>query len=138
MHFDGGADPNPGKAGAGAVIYKNGEEFKSISVYVGEKETNNTAEYVGLIEGLKLAFSNDITNLVVKGDSQLVIKQMKGEYKVKAVNLKILQIKAKQVADKFENIEFIHIKRELNKKADELARLGKDNNSDIFMKDDLN
>tara|TARA_A100001011_G_C14239553_1_gene812610 strand:- start:52 stop:531 length:480 start_codon:yes stop_codon:yes gene_type:complete len=126
MHFDGGADPNPGKAGAGAVIYKNGEEFKTASVYVGEKETNNTAEYVGLIEGLKLAFSNDITNLVVKGDSQLVIKQMKGEYKVKAENLKILQIKAKLLAEKFENIEFIHIKRELNKRADELATLGRD------------
>ena len=126
MHFDGGADPNPGKAGAGAVIYKNGEEFKTVSVYVGEKETNNTAEYVGLIEGLKLAINSNIANLVVKGDSQLVIKQMKGEYKVKAENLKILQIKAKLLAEKFENIEFIHIKRELNKRADELATLGRD------------
>ena len=125
MHFDGGAIPNPGKAGAGAVIYKNDKEFKTVSVYVGEKETNNTAEYTGLIEGLKLALDNNIKNLVVKGDSQLVIKQMRGEYKVKAENLKILQIKAKLLAEKFENIEFIHVKRELNKRADELATLGK-------------
>ena len=76
LYFDGGADPNPGKAGAGAVIYEKNEEILSVSIYVGDHETNNVAEYTGLIAGLELALENNICDITVKGDSQLVIKQM--------------------------------------------------------------
>ena len=124
LYFDGGAVPNPGVGGAGAVLYKAKTETHAISVFVGENETNNTCEYTGLIKGLELAIENNITDLKIKGDSQLVIKQMKGEYQVKAENLKNLYNKANELASKLNNVEYIHIKREFNKRADELATEG--------------
>ena len=124
LYFDGGAVPNPGVGGAGAVLYKDKTETHAISVFVGENETNNTCEYTGLIKGLELAIENKITDLKIKGDSQLVIKQMKGEYQVKAENLKTLHQKANELASKLNKIEYIHIKREFNKRADELATEG--------------
>ena len=125
LYFDGGAVPNPGIGGGGAVLYKDKIETHSISVFVGENETNNRCEYTGLIKGLELAIENNITDLKIKGDSQLVIKQMKGEYQVKAENLKTLHQKANDLANKLNNVEYIHIKREFNKRADELATEGK-------------
>ena len=126
MYFDGGAEPNPGKAGAGAVIYKDNTEIYCIAVFVGEKETNNTAEYTGLIKGLELALNNNIDSLIVKGDSELIIKQLNKEYKVKAENLKLLFNEAEILIKKFKNIEFKHVKRNLNKRADELSRIARD------------
>jgi len=128
LYFDGGADPNPGKAGAGAVIYEKNEEILSVSIYVGDHETNNVAEYTGLIAGLELALENNICDITVKGDSQLVIKQMNEEYKVKSEKLKELYAKAKELTYKFAKIKFIHINRCYNKRADELATLGKTKN----------
>ena len=78
LYFDGGANPNPGRAGAGALVYKNNEEILCTSHFVGINQTNNEAEYTGLIKGFELALKNEIYDLTVKGDSQLVIKQMKG------------------------------------------------------------
>ena len=66
LYFDGCSKGNPGKAGAGAVIYKNNMEIFSISIFVGEKETNNVAEYSGLVIGLKEAVKLSIKNLDVK------------------------------------------------------------------------
>lgn len=124
LYFDGGANPNPGRAGAGAVVYKNNEEILCTSHFVGINQTNNEAEYTGLIKGFELALKNEIYDLTVKGDSQLVIKQMKGEYKVKAENLKILYLKAKELEGKFSNIIYLHVKRDFNKRADQLATTG--------------
>ena len=124
LYFDGGANPNPGRAGAGAVVYKNNEEILCTSHFVGINQTNNEAEYTGLIKGFELALKNEIYDLNVKGDSQLVIKQMKGEYKVKAENLKILYLKAKELEGKFSNIIYLHVKRDFNKRADQLATTG--------------
>ena len=124
LYFDGGANPNPGRAGAGAVVYKNNEEILCTSHFVGINQTNNEAEYTGLIKGFELALKNEIYDLTVKGDSQLVIKQMKGEYKVKAENLKILYSKAKELEGKFSSIIYLHVKREFNKRADQLATIG--------------
>ena len=124
LYFDGGANPNPGRAGAGAVIYKNNEEILCTSHFVGINQTNNEAEYTGLIKGFELAFKNEIYDLIVKGDSQLVIKQMKGEYKVKAENLKVLYSKAKESECKFNSIIYLHVKRDFNKRADQLATIG--------------
>ena len=77
LQFDGCSKSNPGIAGAGAVIYKFNEEISSKIQFVGNNETNNVAEYTGLIIGLKEAIKLSITSLIVEGDSMLVIKQMK-------------------------------------------------------------
>jgi ribonuclease HI len=124
LYFDGCSKGNPGKAGAGAVIYKNNMEIFSISIFVGEKETNNVAEYSGLVIGLKEAVKLAIKNLEVKGDSQLVIRQMKGEYKVNAPSLLKLFQEAKTFQKQFDKITFTHVYRSENKRADELANRG--------------
>ena len=128
LFFDGCSKGNPGKAGAGAVIYQNSIELYSKTLFVGNNETNNVAEYNGLIIGLELAIFNGIKELSVKGDSLLVIKQMKREYKVKNKNLKILFERAKQLSLQFDKITFEHIYRENNQRADELSNIAlKDN-----------
>ena len=96
MYFDGCSKSNPGPSGAGAVIYQDDIEIWGKAVYVGDKATNNVAEYSGLITGLEEANNMEISNLVVRGDSMLVIKQMKGEYKVKSLSLYPLYEKAKK------------------------------------------
>lgn len=80
LHFDGCSKGNPGVAGAGAVIYEDGQEIYSKAVFVGEHETNNVAEYTGLLIGMQAAIEQGIRKLIVRGDSQLIIRQMLGEY----------------------------------------------------------
>jgi len=126
LYFDGCSKGNPGKAGAGYAIYKNDEEVMSKSIYVGDKETNNKAEYTGLLEGLRYAIENNINCLHVKGDSNLAIKQMKGEYKVKSENILALYQEAKQLCEHFSHITFEHVYRKDNKRADQLANLALD------------
>jgi ribonuclease HI len=123
LQFDGCSKSNPGIAGAGAVIYKFNEEISSKIKFVGNNETNNVAEYTGLIIGLLEAINLNIKVLTVEGDSMLVIKQMKGEYKVKSVNLINLYNEAKFLEKKFDIVIFKHIYRENNKRADELSNL---------------
>jgi ribonuclease HI len=123
LQFDGCSKSNPGIAGAGAVIYKFTEEISSKIKFVGNNATNNAAEYTGLIIGLKEAINLGIKALTVEGDSMLVIKQMKGEYKVKSGNLIDLYNEAKLLEKEFNHISFKHIYRENNKRADELSNL---------------
>jgi len=124
LFFDGCSKGNPGIAGAGAVLYKNETEIWSKSLFVGEKETNNVAEYHGLILGLEEAVRRDIKSIEVKGDSELVIKQMKCLYKVKSQNMITLFQKAKVLERKFEKIEFFHVYRSENSRADDLSNEG--------------
>lgn len=126
LYFDGASKGNPGLAGAGVVIYEGDGDIEvySESVFVGLKETNNVAEYTGLITGLKAALNMGATRLNVKGDSDLIIKQMNGAYKVKSPNLIELYEEATQLAKQFETITFVHVYRHLNKRADELANIG--------------
>jgi len=121
MNFDGASKGNPGPSGAGAVIFDDNIEFYNESVFVGEKETNNVAEYTGLLVGLRAALKLGRTKLIVKGDSDLIIKQMNGQYKVKSPNLIELHKEAKALAEQFEEISFVHVRRNLNARADELA-----------------
>lgn len=123
LRFDGCSKSNPGLAGAGAVIYKLNEEVHSLSTFVGENETNNTAEYTGLILGLKAALNMKITCIHVEGDSLLVINQMKGIYKVKSPNLIPLYQEAKQLEKHFDKVSYRHIYRENNTRADALSNL---------------
>jgi len=121
MNFDGCSKGNPGISGAGATISKNGNEIWSESLFVGEKFTNNYAEYSGLILGLQRAIDFDINHLMVEGDSLLVINQLKGVYKCESPNIIELYHQAKELSSSFEYIEFSHILRNKNKRADELA-----------------
>jgi len=124
MYFDGCSKGNPGLSGAGAVIYKNGEEIWSNSYFVSNSATNNVAEYFGLIRGLKRAIKMKINSLIIKGDSQLIIKQMKGEYQVKSESMIELYNIAKELENQFENISYEHVYRKYNKRADYLSNEG--------------
>lgn len=123
LYFDGCSKCNPGPGGAGAVLYYKGEEIWGASKFVGGRVTNNNAEYSGLILGLQEAIVREIHELTVRGDSQLVIKQMRGEYQVKSPKLLELHQGAKSLAEYFENIIFEHVYRDKNKRADELSNM---------------
>ena len=123
MQFDGCSKGNPGKAGSGAVIYKNKSEIWGKSLFIGDKNTNNEAEYMGLIIGLEEAINIGVKDLYVEGDSLLVIKQMKGLYKVKADNLYKLYEKAKKLEKQFTSVSYNHVYRDKNKRADELSNM---------------
>jgi ribonuclease HI len=127
MNFDGCSKGNPGLCGAGAVIYHFGKEIWSDSSFVGENFTNNRAEYIGLILGLEQAKELNIKYLKVEGDSLLVINQMKGIYKCRADNLILLYEKAKELEKSFDKIEYCHVLRDKNKRADELSNIAIEN-----------
>ena len=121
LQFDGCSKKNPGLAGAGAVIYKYSKEIWSGKLFVGTNSTNNYAEYSGLIIGLEKAVELNIKTLHVEGDSLLVINQMTGKYKCNSPNLIDQHNKAKELASKFDRINFVHIFRNKNARADELS-----------------
>ena len=129
LMFDGASRGNPGLSGCGFVIY----DSKNTVIYKGSKflnvQTNNYAEYMALIIGLEMTLKLGIKNLIVKGDSLLIIKQMKGLYKVKSDNLKDLHERAKVLVKNISNIEYIFVRREFNVEADKLANLIIDLNS---------
>jgi len=123
MQFDGCSKKNPGLAGAGAVIYKYSKEIWSGNLFVGTNDTNNCAEYSGLILGLQQAIELNIKTLQIEGDSLLVINQMTGKYKCNSPNLIELLNKAKELTAKFDSINFVHIFRNKNVRADELSNI---------------
>ena len=110
MAFDGCSKGNPGRAGAGAVIYCNHAEIWADAKFVGAKETNNVAEYAGLIMGLHEALRRNIKQITVQGDSELIIKQMKKEYAVKSPNIKEPFIIAKILSFGYKEISFANFK----------------------------
>lgn len=134
LNFDGASKGNPGLSGAGMVIYKNGLEIWSSCKFVGYK-TNNQAEYSALIFGLKGAVDLGITNLSVLGDSLLVINQVTGLYKVKSDSLLELHKEVLDLKSQFDYIEFNHVYRENNKRADELSNLALENIGDLTKTD---
>ena len=128
LQFDGCSKANPGLAGAGAVIYNlTNDELWYGSEFIGTKITNNYAEYMGLIIGLRQAKEMKIKQLIVEGDSMLVIKQMKGEFKVKSLHLLELYNEAKLLEKGFACIHYKHIYRNNNKRADELSNIAIEN-----------
>jgi ribonuclease HI len=125
LFFDGCSKGNPGRAGAGAVLYNHeGTEVFAESTFAGHSTTNNEAEYTGLILGLNEALKRGIAELQVRGDSQLIIRQMQGKYKVNSPNLVPLHQCATVLASKFAKIEFEHVYRDSNKRADALSNRG--------------
>lgn len=123
LYFDGCSKGNPGPAGIGAVIYKNTEEYWHDCKYLGPKQTNNEAEYSALILGLQAAIKLDIKTLSVCGDSLLVINQVNKIYKVKNPNLSDLYEQVLNLIKQFTYIDFNHVYRKENKRADQLSNL---------------
>lgn len=123
LKFDGCSKGNPGHSGAGAVLYRDNTEIWTESKYLGNHKTNNQAEYSALIIGLYHARNLELPELLVCGDSQMVIKQMLKEYKVKSENMIAMHKEATNIAKDINNIRFQHIYREQNTRADELANL---------------
>jgi len=122
-YFDGASLDNPGKVGLGAVLYgHNGEEIDSSYVFK-EHGTNNEAEYLSAILLLRRAIRNKIRSLKCFGDSQLVVKQIAGEYACNKPELKKLLQQVKTLMNEFDDISFEWVRRDKNKRADELSKL---------------
>jgi ribonuclease HI len=121
LYADGGARGNPGPAASGAVLVDpGGSVITEIGSYLGTA-TNNVAEWTALCIGLEAALEHGIKRLAVRLDSELVVKQMNGEYRVKHAGLQPLYRRARHLQRQFERIEFAHVRREKNKLADSLV-----------------
>jgi len=121
LMFDGNCLPNPGNAVAGFVIKDNKEVLYKASFNLGKDTSNNEAEYCAFVFGLIAAVNFKISNLIVLGDSNLVINQMKGVYKVNANNLLFFNKRAETLCKAFKAIEFKHHTKNNNYEADDLA-----------------
>lgn len=120
LFIDGASKGNPGESGIGIIICEGDNIIKNISQYIGIT-TNNVAEYMALIFGLQEAIVQNLNNISVNTDSELLYKQIKGEYKVKDSTLKLLHCLANHLLTGFERVNITNIPRENNKGADKLA-----------------
>jgi len=132
IHFDGGSRGNPGPASAGVVIIEtdSGKPLREVGYFLG-KCTNNVAEYQGLLHSLAEAKTLDGSDLEIFSDSQLLVRQITGEYRVKSPDLKPLHQKAKTLLSGFKSWRIEHVMREGNQRADELANLAMDHKADV-------
>ena len=120
-NIDGGSRGNPGPAAYGVVIRDgSGELVASLKKYIG-RMSNNVAEYYGLIAALDYAQEHKIRALHVESDSELLVKQMRGLYKVKSADLQPLFERARKMSQGFESFRIDHVYREQNREADALA-----------------
>ena len=121
INTDGLSKGNPGTAAIGATIKdERGKMLATISQRIGIT-TNNVAEYKALIAALKQALKMKGTQVEIRADSELMIRQLSGRYKIKAEGLKPLYIEVTQLLARFESVSLKHIPRELNAQADKLA-----------------
>jgi ribonuclease HI len=126
LMVDGASRGNPGEAGCGAVIFDPaGENVRELSRYLG-KATNNVAEYAGLLMGLEEAIKLGVKKLRVESDSELLVRQLTGVYKVREPRLVELHRKAQELLRRFESHRIRHVYREQNRIADKLANRGID------------
>jgi ribonuclease HI len=118
---DGGSRGNPGPAGYGVYMQdENGAKVAELSEFLGKK-TNNFAEYSGLLAALDYALSNGHTRLKAVADSELMVKQVKGQYRVNSPELRPLYEEARRRIAKLEGFQIQHVLREKNRRADQLA-----------------
>jgi probable phosphoglycerate mutase len=126
---DGGSRGNPGPAGYGVYIQdQQGNTIAELSEFLG-KQTNNYAEYSGLLAALEYAVAHDHRRLRVIADSELMVKQIKGQYRVNSPDLRPLYEEAKRRIAKLESFDIQHVLRGKNKRADYLANLAMDRGS---------
>ncbi len=125
-YIDGGSRGNPGPAGFGVrVENESGTLVAELSEPIGVA-TNNVAEYRGLIAALHYAIAHRAPRVLVRSDSELLVRQMRGEYRVKHPNLKPLFEEATRLQDQIAGVQFEHIRREFNTEADALANQAMD------------
>jgi ribonuclease HI len=128
-NIDGGSRGNPGAAAYGVVIRDGrGEIVARLKKYIGQN-TNNVAEYFGLIAALDYAQAHGVRALRVESDSELLVKQMRGQYKVKSGDLRPLYERAKKMSQGFESFRIDHVYREQNREADALVNQALDETS---------
>jgi ribonuclease HI len=132
LWVDGAARGNPGQAGAGIVLDKGEENIYRLGEFLGEA-TNNEAEYRALIRGLDFAGRQGCTELEVRSDSELMVRQMKGEYKVKNPRLQELYFQAVKAMKPFKTVIFRHVARERNRDADRLANMAIDSKGKVSL-----
>jgi ribonuclease HI len=126
LMVDGASRGNPGDAGCGAAICdENGALVKELSRYLG-RTTNNVAEYEGLLMGLDALIEFGRKRIRVQSDSQLLVRQLNGEYRVKDEKLTVLYQRAQTLLRQFDSCRIVHVYREMNKVADRLANRGID------------
>jgi ribonuclease HI len=120
VNIDGAARGNPGPAGAGVVIWRGNKVFEEFCEYLG-KATNNQAEYRALVLALRRARELGARKVAVRSDSELLVKQLLGEYRVKNPELKVLFQQVQDLKRGFKNFTIQHVPREDNREADRLA-----------------
>jgi ribonuclease HI len=121
MFADGGSRGNPGPAASGAVLFdEGGIVLREVGTFLGVA-TNNVAEWTGLVTGLEAALELGIDDLSVRLDSELVVKQISGAYRVKHEGLIPLHAKAKMLLRKFARVDVQHVRRKENAAADALV-----------------
>ena len=125
-YTDGGSRGNPGPSGYGVVVQgEDGSILAELSEFLGMR-TNNVAEYSGLLAALEFALANGHPRLRVISDSELMVKQIRGQYRVQSPDLRPLYEQAKRCIARLEAFQIEHVLRGKNKKADELANLAMD------------
>lgn len=125
-YIDGGARGNPGPAGYGVRIEAaDGSILDELHGGLGIA-TNNVAEYNGLLAALRWAVAEGQKRVHIRADSELLVKQMRGEYKVKHPGLQPLHAQARLLVGQLDHVKFEHVRREMNKEADRLSNLGMD------------
>ena len=120
IFIDGACSGNPGKAGIGVVINHQGETIKEVSKAIGDA-TNNIAEYSALVCALQEALVMKARELQIFTDSELMVRQVTGVYKVKNEKLKVLFDQVRCLMGGFDRVDINHVRREKNKQADKLA-----------------
>ena len=136
IQFDGGSRGNPGPAGIGVVLRaQDGTPLVTLGRFIG-RATNNVAEYKALITGLEKARELGAKKLLIRGDSELIVRQMRGEYRVKNADLKELYDEAQLLLRQFDHATIEHNYRDKNTLADRLANLAMDRKADVIETDE--
>ena len=131
LEFDGGSRGNPGPAGIGVVVRaQDGIPLVTLGRFIG-KCTNNVAEYKALITAMEEAKKLGAKRIIIRGDSELIIRQMLGQYRVKHPDMKVLYDEAQDLIHQFDDAKIEHNLRHKNELADKLANLAMDRKKDV-------
>ena len=130
IEVDGASRGNPGASACGIVLRIEGGQEREVGLYLGNT-TNNVAEYLAVIAGLQLAREEGAREIRLQTDSELLVKQLSGAYRVRAEHLRPLYQKAMRLLGQFDKTHVTHVPRQNNRRADRLANLALDTASQI-------